>query len=62
MQDWQPTDEQVQNWEEKGYFTLPGVVTPDQAAEMRGVIKNIILKISIFAKETCSRKIGGDVR
>ena len=43
MQDWQPTDEQVQNWEEKGYFTLPGVVTPDQAAEMRGGIKNIIL-------------------
>jgi ectoine hydroxylase-related dioxygenase (phytanoyl-CoA dioxygenase family) len=43
VQDWQPTDEQVQNWEEKGYFILPGVVTPDQAAEMRGVIKNIIL-------------------
>ena len=42
MKSWQPTQAQVQTWEEKGYFTVPGVATADQAAEMRGVIKNIL--------------------
>ena len=39
VRDWQPTDEQTQRWKEKGYFVLPGAVTADQAAEMRGVIE-----------------------
>ncbi|MCH2659927.1 phytanoyl-CoA dioxygenase family protein [bacterium] len=43
MQDWQPSKEQARDWVEKGYFTLRGVVSADQAAEMRGVIKNILL-------------------
>ena len=42
MKSWQPTQAQVQAWEEKGYFTVSGVATADQAAEMRGVIKNIL--------------------
>ena len=43
MESWQPTEEQAQAWKEKGYFVLRRVVTPDEAAEMRGVIKNILL-------------------
>ena len=42
MKSWQPTQAQTRAWEEKGYFTVPGVATADQAAEMRGVIKNIL--------------------
>lgn len=42
MKSWQPTQDQVQSWEEKGYFTVPRVATADQAAEMRGVIKNVL--------------------
>ena len=42
MKSWQPTQVQARAWEEKGYFTVPGVATADQAAEMRGVIKNIL--------------------
>ena len=42
MKSWQPTQDQVRSWEEKGYFIVPGVATPDQAAEMRGVIKNVL--------------------
>ena len=42
MKNWQPTQAQVRSWDEKGYFTVPGVATADQAAEMRGVIKNVL--------------------
>ena len=42
MESWQPTQDQARAWEEKGYFTVPGVATADQAAEMRGVIKNVL--------------------
>ena len=41
--EWEPTPEQKRQWDENGYFVLRGVVSADAAAEMRGVIKNIIL-------------------
>ena len=40
---WEPTAEQKQNYEERGYFTVPNVVSRQTAAEMLGVIKNAIL-------------------
>ena len=40
---WQPNPQQLPEWEDKGYFVLRAVVNPEEAAEMRGVIKNIIL-------------------
>ena len=40
---WQPTAEQKRNYEERGYFTVPNVVSRQTAAEMLGVIKNAIL-------------------
>ncbi len=40
---WQPTAEQKRNYEERGYFTVPNVVSRTTAAEMLGVIKNAIL-------------------
>ncbi|MFP6645209.1 MAG: phytanoyl-CoA dioxygenase family protein [Candidatus Latescibacterota bacterium] len=40
---WQPNPQQLLEWEDKGYFVLRSVVNPEEAAEMRGVIKNIIL-------------------
>ncbi len=42
MKSWRPTQAQARAWEEKGYFTALGVATADQAAEMRGVIKNVL--------------------
>ena len=43
VQDWQPTSEQQCDWNEKGYFIVRDVVSAEAAAEMRGVIKNVIL-------------------
>ncbi|MCY4071640.1 MAG: phytanoyl-CoA dioxygenase family protein [Chloroflexi bacterium] len=40
---WEPTEEQKRNYEERGYFTVPNVVSRQTAAEMLGVIKNAIL-------------------
>ena len=40
---WQPTAEQMRDYEERGYFTVPNVVSRQTAAEMLGVIKNAIL-------------------
>jgi len=40
---WEPTAEQKQNYEERGYFTVPNVVPRQTAAEMLGVIKNAIM-------------------
>ena len=40
---WKPTAEQAQQYEERGYFTVPNVVSRQTAAEMLGVIKNAIL-------------------
>lgn len=44
MKHWQPTVEQKQQWNEQGYFILRNVVPQDVAFEMRGVIKNELLK------------------
>ena len=43
MKGWLPTQEQQRAWEEEGYYILRGVVSSEEAAEMRGVIKNVIL-------------------
>ncbi len=40
---WQPTAEQRQNYEERGYFTVENVIPRQTATEMLGVIKNAIL-------------------
>ena len=40
---WQPTAEQKQVYEERGYFTVENVVSRQTAAEMLGVIKNAIM-------------------
>ena len=42
--DWTPSEEQKQQWEEHGYFVLRNVVPRDLAIDMRGVIKNELLK------------------
>ena len=43
IQCWKPTSQQQRDWDEKGYFIMPNVVSSEAAAEMRGVIKNVIL-------------------
>ena len=40
---WKPTAQQAQQYEERGYFTVPNVISRQTAAEMLGVIKNAIL-------------------
>ncbi|MEE2659033.1 MAG: phytanoyl-CoA dioxygenase family protein [Candidatus Latescibacterota bacterium] len=40
---WTPTSQQQQDWEERGFFLLRGVVPPDQAYDMRGVVKNVLM-------------------
>lgn len=44
VQDWSPTPEQQRQWDEEGYFVLKNVVPADTAFDMRGVIKNELLK------------------
>lgn len=44
MKNWQPTDEQKRDWREKGFFIERGVVPEGDAFDMRGVIKNELLK------------------
>ena len=43
MIDWQPTAQQQRDWDEKGYFIARSLVSVEAAAEMRGVIKNVLL-------------------
>ncbi len=44
MNNWKPTEEQKHQWEEKGFFIERNVVPEDTAFDMRGVIKNELLK------------------
>lgn len=44
MNRWQPTEEQLESWETKGYFVIRNVIPRDTAIELRGVIKDTILK------------------
>ncbi|MBT3603523.1 MAG: phytanoyl-CoA dioxygenase family protein [Candidatus Latescibacteria bacterium] len=44
MTAWVPTEEQQKQWDANGYFVLKNVVSKDIAFEMRGVIKNEVLK------------------
>lgn len=44
METWLPSAEQQKQWDEKGYFVLKNCIPQDVAFEMRGVIKNELLK------------------
>ena len=44
MKHWKPTAEQKHQWEEKGFFIEHNVVPESIAFDMRGVIKNELLK------------------
>ena len=41
---WEPTDEQKKQWDEKGFYIERNVVSKETAFDMRGVIKNELLK------------------
>ncbi len=43
MSRWQPTAEQISQYENDGYFILRNVISTDLAAELRGVIRNVIM-------------------
>ncbi len=40
---WQPTEKQKTQYESEGYFILHNVISADLAAELRGVIRNVIM-------------------
>ena len=40
---WQPTAEQKLQYETAGYFILRNLISADLAAELRGVIRNVIV-------------------
>ena len=40
---WKPSAEQLQQWEDCGYFIVENVVSQQTATEMLGVIKNVIM-------------------
>ncbi len=44
MKRWEPTQEQWEDWETKGYFVIRGAIPRDNAIEMRGVIKDSLLR------------------
>ena len=44
MNNWQPTKEQLEDWQTKGYFIIRGAIPRDNAIEMRGVIKDFLLR------------------
>ena len=43
MQDWQPTPAQKTQYENDGYFIERNVISEDLAAELRGVIRNVLM-------------------
>jgi len=43
MERWQPTIKQKTQYETEGYFTLRNIISRDLAAELRGVIRNVIM-------------------
>lgn len=43
MTHWQPTAEQKSHYETEGYFILRNVISRELAAELRGVIRNVIM-------------------
>lgn len=43
MTNWQPTDEQAEQWQDRGYFIIRNVIPRDVAQQLLGVIKNAIL-------------------
>ncbi len=43
MERWQPTTKQKTQYETEGYFILRNIISRDLAAELRGVIRNVIM-------------------
>ena len=43
MQDWEPTPVQKAQYENEGYFIQRNVISQDLAAQLRGVIRNVLL-------------------
>ena len=43
MERWVPSTEQKKKYENEGYFIESNVIPPDLAAELRGVIRNVIM-------------------
>ena len=43
MQNWQPTPEQKTQYENEGYFIQHSVISKDLAAQLRGVIRNVLM-------------------
>ncbi len=43
MMHWQPTPEQKSHYETEGYFILRNVISRELTAELRGVIRNVIM-------------------
>ena len=43
MKQWEPTKDQKEQYENDGYFILRRVISQDITAELRGVIRNVIL-------------------
>ncbi len=41
---WEPTKEQLTDWQTKGYFIIRGAIPRDNAIEMRGVLKDFLLR------------------
>lgn len=50
LDQWQPSQQQLDDWKGKGYFILRDVVPRDTAIELRGVIKDTILQPEPDAK------------
>ncbi|MDE0079941.1 MAG: phytanoyl-CoA dioxygenase family protein [Caldilineaceae bacterium] len=44
MNSWEPTPEQWADWETRGYFVIRNAIPRDSAIEMRGVIKDLLLR------------------
>ena len=44
MNNWEPTKEQLADWQTKGYFIIRGAIPRDNAIELRGVIKDFLLR------------------
>lgn len=43
MERWKPTTKQKRQYETEGYFILRNIISRDLAAELRGVIRNVIM-------------------
>ncbi len=44
MNKWEPTKEQLTDWHTRGYFIIRGAIPRDNAIELRGGIKDFLLR------------------